>query len=230
MEVFCSTDGGETYNIFLKNAIGDIGNDVSIGRKKQLVWDVFKDIGGLAGNVSFRVVADKNPRIRNYFVSYNGTMEAPFGVQAGMLGGISPYFSIKMNSDFNAKHNYIYDENTLIVDYPYNEIYFIYGDKVKKPRYSLTLGGTFQLFNKGYAYLGVGYGKSYLLWEVNEYNYKDDELAEVSWAVNNNWSVKGLELESGLIFPVKDLVFSVGGNVVNFRRPTLSFGLGYKFN
>jgi len=230
VEVFCSTDGAETYSIPLKSCMGEIGSDIKIGKKKSVVWDVFKDVGGIAGNVSFKVVATKNPRKRDYFVSYNGTLEAPIGIQVGMLGGVSPYLSFKMNSDFNSKYTYTYDKNSLILDYPYNTIYFIYGDKVKKPRYSFTAGATAQLFNKAFVYMGAGYGKSLLLWEVNEYNYADDQLKEVNWAINNDWSCKGLELEGGLIMPIKDLIISAGGTVVNFRRPTLTFGVGYKFN
>jgi len=230
VEIFCSTDAGETYNIPLKTVLGDVGPDISIGRDKSLVWDVFKDIGGLAGNVSFKVVAEKNPFKRNYFIAYSGSLEAPFGAQIGMLGGVSPYFGFKMNSDFNAKHVYTYDEKSLIVDYPYNTIYFIYGDEVKKPRWSFTAGVTAQVFNNAFAYLGAGYGKSQLLWEVNEYNYADDQLAEVNWAINNSWSVKGLELEGGLMLPIKDLILTVGTTSNSLRRPTLTFGLGYKLD
>jgi len=230
VDIFCSTDAGETYNIPIKTALGDFGADITLGRNKTLVWDVFKDIGGLAGNVSFKIVAEQNPRKRDYFVAYNGSLEAPFGIQLGMLGGVSPYFSMKFNTDFNAKYNYVYDENTLIVDYPYNTIYFIYGDEVKKPRYSIVGGVTAQVFNNAYVFLGAGYGKSWLLWEVNEFNYADDKPADLSWAINNQWSVKGLELEGGLIIPLKSLLVNVGTTVTNFRRPTLTFGLGYKFN
>ena len=230
VDIFCSTDGGETYNIPIKTAIGDLGPDITLGRNKNVVWDVFKDIGGLAGNVSFKIVAEQNPRKRDYFIAYNGSLEAPLGIQLGMIGGISPYFSMKFNTHFNSEYNYIYDENTLIVDYPYNTIYFIYGDEIKKPRMSITGGVTAQIFNNAYVFFGAGYGKSWLLWEVNEYNYADDQLNDVSWAINNQWSVKGLELEGGLIIPLKSVLVNVGTTVVNFRRPTLTFGLGYKFN
>lgn len=230
VEVFCSTDGGETFNIPVKSVIGDLGNDINLGRKKVLVWDVFKDVGGLAGNVTFRIVAEKNPRKRDYFVAYNGSLEAPFGIMVGMLGGVSPYGALRMNKEFNEKNEYVYDENSLIIDYPYKDIYFIYGDEVKKPRFSLTAGVTAQVFNNAYAYAGAGYGKSLLLWEVNEYKYSDDMETDQSWAVNNTWSIKGLELEGGLILPLKSVLITAGGSVVNFRRPTLTFGIGYKFN
>jgi len=230
VEIFCSTDAGATYNIPLKNVIGDVGNDIKLGRNKAIVWDVFKDIGGIAGQVSFEVAAEKNPRKRNYFISYNGSLEAPFGVQIGMLGGLSPYIGFRANSDFNTKYTYVYDPNILIIDYPYKKIYFIYGDKVKKPRYSLTAGVTAQVFNNAFVYLGAGYGKSLLLWEVNEYNYSDDGLVDKKWAINNSWSIKGLELEGGLIFPIKDFIITAGGTLNSFRRPTLTFGVGFKFN
>jgi len=229
VQLFCSTDGGYVYNIPLRNAIGDVGTDIRLGKKKTVAWDVFKDVGGLAGMVSFRVVAEKNPIERNFFFAYNGSIDAPLGIQIGLLGGISPYVGLRFNMEYDAKYNYVYDKTELISEYPHETIYFIYGDKIKRPRYSITAGVNAQVFNNGFIYLGGGYGVSNLLWEVNEYNYADDSLNEVSWAINNEWSESGIEIEAGVIIPLKNFLIKGGGTTINFKRPVATFGIGYRF-
>ncbi|MDD3878292.1 MAG: hypothetical protein PHT69_16860 [Bacteroidales bacterium] len=230
IQVFCSTDGGYTYNTALRSTLGDIGTDISLGRKKTVVWDVFKDVGGLAGMVSFKVVAERNPMIRDFFISYNGSLETPIGLQIGLLGGISPYLSLRGNTDFNFKNNYVYNDIEYVLNYPYETIYFVYGEAVKHPRYSITAGINAQVFSKGFVYLGAGYGESRLLWEVKEFNYADDSLYEVSWAQNNDYSIKGLELEGGLIIPIKKVLLKVGGSLLSFKEPAYTFGIGYRFS
>lgn len=229
IQIFCSTDGGQTYSIPLRTATGDIGTDIPQKRGNTVLWDVYRDVGGLAGMVSFKVVAERNPIERDYYISYNGSLDAPFGIKVGMIGGISPYLGIRANQNYNDSHKYIYDNTSLIKDYPYESIYFIYGDEVLMPRYSVTAGINAHVMRNAYFYLGGGYGVSKLLWEVNEYNYNDDSLYEINWAVNEEWSEKGLELEGGLIIPIRNLLLNAGVTTINLKRPTATFGIGYRF-
>lgn len=57
---YYSTDGGATYDT-MKTVTGDIGNDVTGGNGKQIMWDVTSDLEELVGDkIKFKIVANKN--------------------------------------------------------------------------------------------------------------------------------------------------------------------------
>ncbi len=58
MQVFCSTDNGQSWGeplIYVTGAIGD--NQIS-GNGKGIVWDVLKDTDNLTGEIKFKIVAE----------------------------------------------------------------------------------------------------------------------------------------------------------------------------
>ena len=68
-------------------------------------------------------------------------------------------------------------------------------------------------------YAGAGYGKRQLLWQDI-----DGEWAQVS-----DWSVKGLEAETGAIFRWNRMAFSAGVSTVRFRTCSATVGIGLYF-
>lgn len=63
IRVHCSTNGGQTYSEPLKSVTGDVGENISGGAGKKIVWDALKDVEKLQGkNIKFDVRAKvKNP-------------------------------------------------------------------------------------------------------------------------------------------------------------------------
>ncbi len=60
VSVSVSTDGGKTFSGALKQVTGDVGNNISPGRK-SIVWDVLSEYDKLVGeNICFRVSAGAN--------------------------------------------------------------------------------------------------------------------------------------------------------------------------
>ncbi len=58
INIMCSNDGGQSYNVPLKSLIGDYGKNIEGGKDKLIVWDVLKDIKNLKGDqFVFKVIA-----------------------------------------------------------------------------------------------------------------------------------------------------------------------------
>ena len=84
---------------------------------------------------------------------------------------------------------------------------------------SIVAGLVFELNAWANAYTGVGYGSQSLAWK--------DITGE--WAHVSDWSCKGVDLDMGIVFSCKFLVFSVGVNTVAFSSLSGTLGLGIKF-
>ena len=58
VKVLCSNDGGNTFNIPVNTAFGDIGKNIEGGKDKIIVWDVLTDRKSFKGdNYVFKIVA-----------------------------------------------------------------------------------------------------------------------------------------------------------------------------
>ena len=81
-----STDDGRTYTQTPKTLLGDVGDKVRPGRRKQIVWEAMQDAKGLAGDrCVFRVTA------RN-------TLGASYTNSVGMKFVLSPSGEFMMDS------------------------------------------------------------------------------------------------------------------------------------
>ena len=54
-----SQDGGQEFGIKPRSVSGDVGDRVPAGKGKRVVWDVFKDLQRLQGDIAFLVTADQ---------------------------------------------------------------------------------------------------------------------------------------------------------------------------
>lgn len=91
--------------------------------------------------------------------------------------------------------------------------------KEKQGRFNVTAGVMSQLTNWLGAYAGAGYGSSTLAWE--------DINGE--WAKVEDFSHKGLALDAGLVFNVKNFAISAGINSIAFEWCEFSLGFGVRF-
>lgn len=68
-------------------------------------------------------------------------------------------------------------------------------------------------------YAGAGYGNRQLLWQD----------IDGGWAQVSDWSVKGLEAETGAMFRWNRVAFSAGVSTVRFRTCSATVGIGFYF-
>lgn len=57
IQVFCSTDGGNTWGKSLQKVTGNVGKNQVAGYGRKVTWDVLADLDKLTGNVMFMVKA-----------------------------------------------------------------------------------------------------------------------------------------------------------------------------
>ena len=159
VQVFCSTDGGLTFNGPLKQLAGDFGTKVIGGAGKKVVWDVLQEKKELIGNIIFEV------QVRKEMEGY------------GHLKVVAPNSQIWLNNELVASENLSIDlkagEYTLKAtggeDY-YEEIRFVTlrpGDYLEysfnlKPKYETSLEKLNALNTQSnYGIISAGYGISY---------------------------------------------------------------------
>ncbi len=78
---YCSTDNGNSWGNALQQVSGDVGENITPGYNKKIVWDVLKEQDKLVGNVIFKINALADINIEMAFVK-GGTfkMGSPDGV------------------------------------------------------------------------------------------------------------------------------------------------------
>jgi hypothetical protein len=230
VSLYVSMDGGKTYQGPLKAISGNVDN-ITKGAQK-IVWDVFKDVAKLEGNVVFDVRAEviEKERKKSLFLSYFGSYYSPVGLQFGQLGKTGWYVSARANPNILKKANYNCN-NKGIIDYT-GKGYYVFDDKEEQKCYSVTAGLNFQMGWNFFWYLGAGYGTNQLLWHINEYTYPDDERAGDVYARYTDYSYSGLEIETGFIIMLKKkflITVGVANLNTNIDLTEFTFGLGYNF-
>ncbi len=77
-----STDGGKTFSAPLKHVTGDVGNNVSAGNNKTIIWDALEDVDKIVGSqIVFKVTAE--PKIGKQTFRVNGVSFTMVYVQGG---------------------------------------------------------------------------------------------------------------------------------------------------
>jgi len=60
VQLYISTNHGQTWSGPLKKVTGDVGENQTFGNSKKIVWDVLNEIGDLTGDIKFKVTASKS--------------------------------------------------------------------------------------------------------------------------------------------------------------------------
>ena len=68
-------------------------------------------------------------------------------------------------------------------------------------------------------YAGSGYGAAQTLWED----------ASGKWATVEDYSVKGICADAGIIFSKNHFQASIGISTITFKKPAIELGLGIRF-
>jgi hypothetical protein len=121
----------------------------------------------------------------------------------GLYGKLKTDFSFNSNSDYSIISGY--------------DDYFM--KDAKNGRYSFTGGMLFRLNNPLSIYAGLGYGKRWLNWISTS-----GDICNLS-----DYSYKGLEIESGGLYKLKDLYLNIGFQTNSFAYLEMDFGVGINF-
>jgi hypothetical protein len=226
-QLYLSIDGGSTYRK-LTAVSGDIGPvNQAKTRNLKIVWDIFKDVDELSGNVVFKVVLESSdiplPIKELCFYQYSPT--APFGLMYVKYARLGYYASLQTNFGFRSS-NAVF-ENEVIQEVPIGG-YWQFGNIEKQSRFSATAGVVKRVSKTLAVTLGGGFGHRALLWEYTSYN-PDDSKKNNGFARVESVSATGLQTEAGIIWYAQPQIpVSVSIQNINFSYVTYSVGIGFK--
>ena len=249
VRVYMSSNNS-SYFRSLDNLSGDIGNRVSAGINKQVVWRPLElQSEFVADGVRFKVEAQDshdyfsqrarenyenyafNIKVKNLLmaqVSYSFINQYNYGALfAQMYRGIGWYVSGRTNANFYAKeYEHSCDDN--------GEIYV--DGEYMLPFYTGRTSSVYWLLHGGYImnflewsndnllntfgmYLGCGYGKRELYWEMHGGD----------WVKYAPTSYEGITAACGFFGSAYGVTFSVGVSTINFKYLEIEAGIGFMF-
>ncbi len=88
-----------------------------------------------------------------------------------------------------------------------------------RSNWTIGVGGIINIVGPAKFYIGSGYGESLVLWE--------DSAGK--WALVEDYSVKGICADAGLLFSTGHFSASVGLSTIYLQKTALEFGLGIRF-
>lgn len=226
--------GNSSYFIELKAVTGNVGKGVLAGPSRKIVWHPLEEKGEfVAQNVRFKVEAlssydyyTQNAKVKTLVMGQLGYSVAPQLSYGGMIGqmyrGFGWYLNLRSNFNFLATPELWCDENGEIG----GEKPFYTGRKATS---HLVATGGFMVnfveklvenkFNTFGMYIGGGYGKREMQWEI----------VGGRWVKYAPTSVNGFAANVGLFGSVSGLIFSAGLNTINFQYVDVEFGVGFMF-
>lgn len=212
-----STEKSTTYFVTAESDCGQIEHTVKTVTVKAPV------LQSLARNnsqpVNFFNIGFANNNIKNLNSLANLSLTVGGGGRFGWYG------RAKLNVS-QTKSTYETD-NTGINDYDENGYYQFSGQVLNK-RYGLT-GGLMYTQAPISLYVGAGYGKRELQWEIRQFTYGDNVEKSKAWARNIPSSFEGPEVEGGIMVRVGFINFLAGIGSVNFKYIDAHAGIGYNF-
>lgn len=233
VRVLMSTNNSGNYTE-LKAVSGNVGKGVPAGNARKIVWHPLEENGEfVAKDVRFKVEAlssydyyTQNAKVKTLVMGQLGYSVAPQLSYGGMIGqmynGIGWYANFRSNFNFMAKTNLECDEKGAIN----REVPFYTGNKQSS---HLVITGGFMMnflektaknkFNTFGMYVGGGYGKRELQWE----------MVGGRWVKYGPTSVAGFTGNLGLFGSVSGLTFLVGFNTIKFEYVDVVVGVGFMF-
>jgi hypothetical protein len=226
--------GNSQYFTELKAVTGNVGKGVPAGNARKIVWHPLDEKSEfVAKNVRFKVEAlssydyyTQNAKVKTLVMGQVGYSVAPQLSYGGMIGqmynGIGWYANFRSNFNFMASPELECDKNGVIN----GEMPFYTG---KKQSSHLVITGGFMMnflektaknkFNTFGMYVGGGYGKRELQWEI----------VGGKWVKYAPTSSTGFSGNLGLFGSVSGLTFSVGFNTIKFEYVDVVVGVGFMF-
>lgn len=226
--------GNSSYFTELKAVTGNVGKGVPAGPSRKIVWHPLEEKGEfVAQNVRFKVEAlssydyyTQNAKVKTLVMGQLGYSVAPQLSYGGMIGqmykGIGWYANFRSNFNFMASPELVCDKSGVIN----GEKPFYTG--VKKSSY-LVINAGFMMnflewsaknkFNTFGMYVGGGYGKRELQWE----------MAGGNWVKYGPRLFAGFSGNLGLFGSISGATLSIGMNTINFQYVDVEVGVGFMF-
>jgi hypothetical protein len=165
--------------------------------------------------LALKIVQSEANKIRTLVMPVAGIGEATsFGAMIGVVKKVGGYAKFKTN----LKSQETTLECTSDVQTPDGTDLWATGGKTTS-RMAFTAGLLFRVALPVYIYAGGGYGYKKLAWE----------LADGSWAENQDKTYTGAEAEFGLILRAKNFAFSAGVQSNSFKYMEATVGIGIMF-
>lgn len=228
LNLFVSTNGGESFAGPLVQVQGDIGKVVGNGTK-SVIWQAVDEIGQLDGQIVFElrgdVVKEKLKAENMLMYSVSGT--SCFGLMYGRVARWGGYVRGKTN--FSTKDAPYTCENSGRFNYNREDEFYIVDKDSRRSRLGITGGVLYRPMNNLYLYAGAGYGYRRLMWHAESFDYSDGHKTGELWAINTSHSADGIEAELGGIFRYKKLAVSLGANTVGFSFFEVNGAVGLFF-
>lgn len=228
LNLYVSTNGGESFEGPLARVTGDIGK-VSADGKKSVIWQVMDEMEVLDGNVVFELRGEtvrKQLKVENLLM-YNVSGSSYGGVMYGRVARWGGY--VRGKTDFSFADAPYTCNDAGIFNYEGTDDYYVVDKSAKRSRLGITAGALFRPVGFLYLYAGAGYGYRRLMWHATTFDYADNRKTANLWAVNTEHSAEGIEAELGGIIRYKRLAVSLGINTIDFSFVEVNGAVGLFF-
>ncbi|MFA7081442.1 MAG: hypothetical protein WC135_02405 [Bacteroidales bacterium] len=154
----------------------------------------------------------------NFFLLDEGFSPSPqfsYGITFGRVKRIGWYGSILLGTNLRASGDYESDNSSGFIN---NDLPFYSGEK-SFSRFAINTGGVIRFGEPVYLYGGIGYGYRNTFWEL-----LNKEQVKNTWS-----SYSGFNFEIGLIFKIRNFIFSTGISALNTDYMDYKIGIGWNF-
>ncbi|MCD7851301.1 MAG: hypothetical protein LUH63_17260 [Parabacteroides sp.] len=228
LNLYVSTNGGESFTGPLIQVQGDIGK-VETNGEKTVIWQAMDEMGQLDGQIVFELRGEvvKEKQEMENLLMYNVSGSSCFGLMYGRVARWGGYVRGKTNFSFEDAP-YTCDDSG-VFNYKGETDYYVVDKTVKRSRLGITGRVLYRPLGFLYLYAGAGYGYRRLMWHAETFDYSDGQWTGDLWAVNTQNSADGVEAELGGIFRYKKLAVSLGMNTVGFSFFEVNGAVGFFF-
>lgn len=165
----------------------------------------------------------KKERETSFFIGYNYSVEAPFGISFGSLGKQWGWY-VRMKSNLSFASSNTENNNQGFIE-PTQSLYKF--DKEQINAHIGTIGVIYKWSDQIHTSAGIGYGMKNLLWHY--IMYEEDKQIDNGWSKNTEASHKGVVAEIDFIWSFGKTFVSTGMHTVNFKYIDINAGIGVYF-
>lgn len=218
INLYVTQDGGKTKILIPRSFLGgDVGNKISPGTNKRILWRVLEQYPNenfQGENMSFIVQAKPIMRFFALFnMGYSFDSGMNVGASIGQLGQIGWYAKAVTSLSFPKSADFECDEGGKI-----DGVLPAYSGVASNYKAYGVAGVVFRVAAPVYLNAGIGYGSRVCDWEITDGR----------WAKNVARSYSGLAIDAGILARLNSIIFSAGVTLVK-GSVDIGLGVGYLF-
>lgn len=206
------------------------GIGTPINQERAGYWsDRLEELRKPVEPITYVPIQERKPREpMKFFVGYAFSIEAPYGLTVGGVGGrFGWYARFRTNLSFDDYTGKCQGNHELL-PLPENASYR-FTNKKKSNNIAASAGLVIKCAPWLYSSVGLGYGKRELLYEYTTTDYSDSRKTNVLWAKNTDYSYEGVVVDLDFMVKFGPVFVSAGCNTLNFKYVDLNAGLGIFF-